>query len=162
MYGKTIRRQFKRTMTHSSACISYLYIFVAVCCSVMQCVAVCERPTRAPAFCACLFRMVICQRKCCNTLQHSVARCNALQRTATHCNTLQHDATHFEIAVLTPVLNSMMRSNTLQHTADAAARCSTLCSSSTDASVEFDDEEHHTAPHCSHIASHCGTLQHTS
>ena len=87
---------------------------VAVCCSVLQCVAVC---------CQCCSVMQ-CDAVCCSVLQcvwcrsfsqmspiknvallcltsivakqtspHIATHCNTLQRTATHCNTLQHTAT---------------------------------------------------------------------
>ena len=70
---------------------------VAVCCSVLQCVA--DTNNGMSAF----FLMTYC-----STLQHTAAHCSTLQHTAAHCSTLQHTATHC---------------STLQHT---AAHCSTL------------------------------------
>jgi len=50
---------------------------VALCCSVLQCVAVCDSNARAThRYC-----VVVC--------------CNVLPHTATHCNTLPHTATHY-------------------------------------------------------------------
>ena len=88
---------------------------IAVCCSVLQCVAVsCKphtlhfKPWMLNLFellfsCRCawyMYVMIDLQHTAthCNTLQHvicvcndwSATHCNTLQHTATHCNTLQH------------------------------------------------------------------------
>ena len=66
---------------------------VHMCCSVLQCVAVCcsvlQHENRNP-----ITRRRDVPRNlvkiCCSVLQHAATRCNTLQHTATHCNTLQH------------------------------------------------------------------------
>jgi len=65
----------------------------AVCCSVLQCVAVC---------CMIYTRSDSTYTGASAVLQHTAAHCSTLQHTAAHCNTLQHTATH---------------RNTVQHTA---------------------------------------------
>jgi len=110
-----------------------------VCCSVLQCVAVCCS-VAVPAVCC----SVAVRPECCSMLQSlrlsvslwgylALTSCRLLshvQHTATHCNTLQHTATYC---------------NTLQPT---IAYCYTLL---------------HTAKYCNllqHIANHCNILQH--
>ena len=75
---------------------------VAVCCSVLQCVAVCQQlatehswkqtiSASSPVFGFCLGNI---QRH--KTLQNTAKHCNILQHTATHCNTLQHIQPHLD------------------------------------------------------------------
>ena len=126
-----MRRQFKRTMTHSSACISYLLIRVVVRCSVLQCdvlqcVAVCCSVWQ------CVYKPL--ERACISylpnhhgdmstcILQHTARRCKTLQDDARHCDALQHTAPHCNSS-LTPALNFITRSNTQQ---DNATKCETL------------------------------------
>ena len=133
-----------------------LYECVAVCCSVLQCVAVeryvswdSERETW-------LYGVLVYQESCLSTATH----CNTLQHTATHCNTPQRTATHsLRCAGISRVLS--LYCNTLQYT---ATHCNTL---------------QHVATHCNklspvcwyitslisllqHTATHCNTLPHTA
>jgi len=120
---------------------------VAVCCSVLQYVAVC-----------CFMCIVLqCVAWCCSalhtalmltqsiksctqissymyrdSLQHTAAHCNTLQYTAIHCNTLRHIiATHFTMGArvkqrckhMHPYYTHTNDCNTLQHT---ATHCNTL------------------------------------
>ena len=95
---------------------------VAVCCSLLQCVAasvdvsVATRDVYTATHCNTLHHAA----SHCNTLQHSATLCNTLQYTAKHrntpqhtatpCNTLQHTATHR----ITPQHTTTHR-NTLQY-----------------------------------------------
>jgi len=93
---------------------------VAMCCSVLQCVA--DPHVRVALHCdscnvfPCVFQ--------CATVFYSVlqcveksARCISLCHTATHCNTLQHTVTH---------CNTPQHCNTLHHTTTHALHL-TLC-----------------------------------
>jgi len=134
--------------------------FVAVCCSVLQCVAVqLSHNLQGCTRCSCAethLQWVYVQRNAtyCNILQHAATRCrlmcrrrpakdmramhcntlqkNTLQHTAAHCNTLQHTATRCLFMCRKRHAKNMpaMHCNTLQHTA-------TYC-----------DILHHTAAHC--------------
>ena len=73
---QTIECNTRNTLQHM--------LCVAVCCSVLQCVAVThERRVLEKAE----------MKSECDTLQHAATRCNTLQHTATDCNRLQHTAT---------------------------------------------------------------------
>ena len=65
---------------------------VAVCCSVLQCVAVWGRKMGSEELHKRLDKFSYLNKlhisTHCNTLQHITAHCNTLQRSATHCNTL--------------------------------------------------------------------------
>jgi len=115
---------------------------VAVCCSVLQCVA---------GSCSVLQQNSSVTKKSIahavsvpNDTQHVAKHCNTrkalgipLQHTATHCNSLQHTATHCNTGKALGNSND----NTLQNTATPeklwAFRCNTL----------------------QHTATHCNTLQ---
>ena len=78
------------------------------CCSMAQCVAVC-----------CNERLLLCLPTAhntpvsqCNTLHHTATNCNTLQHTAQDSNTLQHTATHC---------------NTLQRSRPHGASCLLFC-----------------------------------
>ena len=116
---------------------------VAVCCSVLQCVAIHSTPItlqhtathsdtlqqHCNTLCCSVtgnvvqvaskpeytLQLCILQHNAthCNTLQHTATQCVTLQHTSTHCNTLQHTATHC---------------NTMQHT---ATQCNTVQHSAT-------------------------------
>ena len=108
---------------------------VAVCCSVLQCVAVCcgvSRFTHTLARCHCWTHLlqhicILCNRTQQHTATHSstlqlehhnaVSHCNTLQHTTTHCNTLQHTATHCNLSTMT-----------LQHTRCPHIYCNTSVS----------------------------------
>jgi len=131
-------RQFKRTMTHSSACISYLPGRVAVCCSALQCVAVCCSALQCVAVCCSVLQCVavccsvndllegshlvpahsswICQHVYCKILQHIAARYQALQRTETHYITLQRTTTRCN-SYQYPLQHIATHCTALQHTA---------------------------------------------
>ena len=135
---------------------------IAVCCSVLQCVAVWYRVHLVIAADGAQRRANFGKNQVysvphCNTLQHTATHCNkrlsllvrsagptlvgnkcALYHSATHCNTLQHTAAH-----CSRLQQTAAHCNTLQHT---AAHCSTL---------------QHTTAHCStlqHTATYCNTL----
>ena len=93
---------------------------VAVCCSMLQCVAVCVAHRSMISFgCSstmpydCSYQKMMCCKyrevevcwtavaTYCNTLQHTTTHCNSLQLTATHCNSLQHTTTHCNSLQLT-------------------------------------------------------------
>ena len=109
MYPSTLPRQGKggvlgwmKSVRECAVCCSG-----SVCCSVLQCVAVCcsvgwMKSVREPRGCVPLrprarhCKTLHTATHCtlqhtahCNILQHT-AHCNTLQHTATHCNTLQH------------------------------------------------------------------------
>jgi len=107
---------------------------VAVCCSLLQSVAVCwSGETRVdPCSLDSIDTLQHTATHCC-TLQHTATHCNILQHTATYCNTLQHTATHC---------------NALQHT---ATHCSTLQHTATHCNRAL-------VPH-QHTATLCSTLQ---
>ena len=82
-----------------------MLIFVAVCCSALQCVAVTSKCTQIESRVKSRF----------TTLQHAATHCNMQQRIATYCNTLQHAATRCN----TPcniLQHTSTHYNTLQHT----------------------------------------------
>jgi len=103
---------------------------VAVCCSILQCVAEGELSKLTTNCCSVLqcvatqchtlsYTAIHCKTKqerkieiCRNKMQYTATRCNTLQHIATHCNTLQHTATHC---------------NTLQHTATHLQHTATHC-----------------------------------
>ena len=96
---------------------------VRVCCTVLQCVAMCcntaarRRSRRAAVHCSTLQQTA----KHCNIMQHTATHCNALQQTATHCNTLQHTATHCNTLQHTRPRVGIQYCNTLQHTVYSTA-----------------------------------------
>ena len=124
--------------TFSCGYLATEYLCVAVCCSVLQCVA--ELVALCCSVLQCEHDMM--QQNTsdfvtpythsathCNTRQHTATHCNtlqlytqlhrtlshpthALQQTATHCNTLQHTATHGST-----LQHTATHYNTLQHTA---------------------------------------------
>jgi len=119
---------------------------VAVCCSVVQCVAAAfvnffdewrsraSKNHAAPQYSTLLYTSTQF-----STLQHAATHFNTLQHTATHCNTLQHTATH--------CITIFWISG-----AGAHPRCSQA-------------ELQQTATHCNtlqHAATHCNTLRHTA
>ena len=116
---------------------------VAVCCSVLQCVAACHVShthwhdvTVGHIYCNTSVSYVTAHS---NTLQHTAPHCNlntiTLYHTATHCNTQQHTATHC---------------NKLQHTATWAPwRCNTQDALTSIAT--------HLYPMTSHTATRCHT-----
>jgi len=142
---------------------------VAVCCSVLQCVAVRGRVYVGYSTISSLnmlFKQHIQGQHTathCNTLQHTT-ECNTLQHTATHCNTLQPTATHCNMLFKqhiqgahcgVPYIHSATHCNTLPHT---ATHCNTLLN------ARHYNTLQHTATHCDtlqHTATHCNTLQHT-
>ena len=110
-----------------------------MCCSVLQCVAVCysvfkkSHCNSVPISITLLhilysYTYMLCAHTLTYTrllllhvilfhsLQHSasvfITHCNTLQHTATHCNTLQHTATHCNT-----LQHATAHCNTLQHTA---------------------------------------------
>jgi len=137
-----------------------------VCCSVLQCVAVCCSQQRRgakchvrdmtsdalyecdpPSYivgydCACVHCNILEYTAThCNTLQHTAEHCNTLQHTATHCNTLQHTATHCNT-----LLNTAAHCNTLQHTA-------THWDMTPDALYEHDPPSYNVGFHCFYLES---------
>ena len=76
-----------------------------VCCSVLQCVAVCCSVWQCVLQCVAVCGSV--WLVCCGVSSHghewqfngvdTNSHCNTLQHTVTHCNTLQHTATHCQI-----------------------------------------------------------------
>ena len=89
-------------------------------CSVLQCVALCRRPTQTPQYKHSLVPWLCCTRACAgalprrfsvvvcfvslstlssrtnrDVLQHITTHCNTLQHTATHCSTLHHNTTQY-------------------------------------------------------------------
>jgi len=116
-------------------------MFVAVCCSVVQCVAV----ESSPATNACILAYV-----CCSAIFH----CNAPRRTAQHCNTLQHRAILHRLSphVRKWERRDSFRGNTLQR---IATHCNT--------GLFFIDCRPHVGSDLNHLdATHCNTLQHTA
>jgi len=132
--------------------------YVAVCCSVLQCV---QPNTHTTTHCSTLQRKVSVMAVNVwslglifavklqptathfNTLQHPATPCNTLQHTASHCNELQSTAAHD----ICQEIEEATHCNTLQHT---ATHCNTLQHTAT-----------HTATHCNtlqHTATHCNTL----
>ena len=139
---------------------------VAVCCSVLQCVAVrCSNGTAPHIIGPChvyIHLALQCVAACCsdstvpycttlhhiashcNTLRHTAAHCYTLHHSVPHCSTLQHTATHCNTPGSLPLIRIM---TALQHT--------------TTHSIILQ----HTAAHCStlqHSVAHCNTLQHTA
>ena len=131
---------------------------VNMCCSVLQCVAVCC--SRSVLQCVAVWHDSGTSLGCpwsptlqhtmkphiathCNTLQHNATYCDTLQQIAKHCLTLQNITTHYL---------------TLQHTASC---CNILQHTAT----PFNTLQR-TATHCNtpcntlqHTATHCNTLQ---
>jgi len=142
------------------ACEGHLLpvLFVAVCCSVIQCDAVCCMRVKymysQHAREVYVLPKILCAHTVthCNTLQHAATRCNTLQQTAedarevhplpknivrTHCNTLQHAATRCNTLQKMHVKCSYSPKISCAHT------CNTLCT-------------------LQHTATHCNTLQHAA
>jgi len=105
-----LNRRFLLKIPRAFVGIAEAKFSVAVCCSVLQCVAVCcsveivEVYTwRGPSIKVCFFNAlhyIVAAATRCNTLQHAATRCNTLQHAVTCCNTLQHAATQRENTVL--------------------------------------------------------------
>ena len=142
---------------------------VAVCCSVLQCVAVKSMTwvirldlRKSDSHCMSLRPLLVFQKKLYSQRDGKVlglswqdqelyyvrnllhcntlhTHCNTLQQTATHCNTQQHTATHC----------NTLQDQELDHVRNLL-RCNTL---------------QHTVTHCNtlqHTATHCNALQHTA
>jgi len=150
-------------------CVSCVLQCVAVCCSVLQCVAADFRECLViwifeNAISKILF-IIIVFRVCCSVLQCVAAdfqeclvivfwectaahcnittRCNTLQHTATHCNTLQHTATH-----CTTLQHTATHCNIRQHTGNTI--------------INKEPLRIYTATHCNTLqrtATHCNTLE---
>jgi len=78
------RSSWLSLMTPQSACTKPLQ----VCCSVLQCVAVCCSVLAIADDATKRLRQAIGGIHCHMPLQHTETHCNTLQHTATHCNTL--------------------------------------------------------------------------
>ena len=118
-----------------------------MCCSVLQCVAVCTTSTSRAANTAATLSLSTGKLPAthCNSLQHTATHCNTLQHTGTHCNSLHHTAAHCNTRQHTAA-----HYKTLQHT---ATYCNTLQHTATCC-----NKLHHTAmtlshPHRQHTAS---------
>jgi len=84
----------------------FAYMYVAVCCSVLQWAIYIYMYTqwKATIFITC--KPIYIYIAHCNTLQHTATHCNTLQHTATHCNTLQHTShANPPIPILSRIMN---------------------------------------------------------
>jgi len=143
-----------------AACHVYPY---EVCCSVLQCVAVCcsvsyisEYMTTYAIVGLNLFDMKHSSSACCNTLQHAATHCPTLQHTATHCNTPQPtgETRHNHRP------SSSAHCNMLQH---AATHCPTLQHTSADRRNVTQSSSGSIFPTVRHSSSaHCNMLQHAA
>ena len=102
----------------------------SVCCSVLPCVAVCCSVLQCVAVCCCVLQ---CVAVCCSVLQgRPHEQCAAgqisLQHTATHCSSLQHTATHCNQLQLTraDLINEVCPAVHLNFLPRASVCCSVL------------------------------------
>jgi len=101
------RRQILCACT-ATCCSTQLRYAAAVCCSMLQWVAVGYSAWHMSQ------RRYLCNTSvyfCCSLLQHTAAHCSTLHHTASHCSTLQHTAAHYSTLQRTAT-----HCNTLQHT----------------------------------------------
>jgi len=135
--------------------------YVAVCCSVLQCVAYewccdlrCEYSRR-----------FLCTHPTCNTLQHTATHCdnshtvthrNTLQHTTTHCDTPQHTATHCNAPQRTSLHSSYVHHWSVGVN-ESRAHCNTPQHTATHRNTL-----QHTATLCNRTATHRNALQHTA
>jgi len=124
-----------------------------VCCSVLQCVAMCGSVLPCVTVCCDTLYCGAVMASHCNILQHTAAHCSTLQHTATHCNTLENTATQFT------------HTFRLQY---VAVFCHKLCvatnldSFHTVDTVPIHYVHIHTYTHFPpHAATYCNILQHT-
>jgi len=138
------------TIAHTTArktpCFLWLH-YVAVCCSVLQCLTLFLTHTHTPAHITAKTPLRFPREFSKKSPPKPLALLvdNTLQHTATHCNTLQHTATHCN------------NTSTLQRT---ERRCHTLKRTETHCNAL-----QCTAMHCNalqHTAAHCNTLQHAA
>jgi len=130
-----------------------------VCCSVLQCVAVCSADCMGQSYIWCI--------ETADAREKNVARAtpNTLQHTATHCNTIQLTATRCTFE------NSVRQKRSSEGTSKGTAKhCSALQHTATYGTSQHKRTKdkttlQHTATHCNtlqHTATHCNTLQHTA
>jgi len=122
---------------------------VAVCCSVLQCFAVCATCNPDSKNIPYTWHDTqLTHTKHCNTLQHTATHCNTLQHAATHCNTLQHMTWYSTHTYETNLFYFPWFSGSLQLWITG--------------SLQLNSHILHTAPHCTtlqYTATHCNTLQ---